>query len=160
KVGDELFFAGAEILAIAADTEEHARDAVRAVKVEYEELKFHVKEAEALKAKGDTAPPFGKEKDRSNVRRGPGGETETFGKGQKDAEASAEGTYGMPIISHQCLESHGLVAHWGDDDSLTVYYSTQAVAGTPGQFANYFSARGVDLPATKVKCIKHYMGGG
>src|SRR4051812_25589633 len=43
KVGEELFFAGAEVLAIAADTEEHALDAVRAVKIEYDKLPFLVK---------------------------------------------------------------------------------------------------------------------
>src|SRR5688500_3444870 len=59
KDGAQLYFAGAEILAIAADTEEHARDAVRAVKVEYEQLPFAAKEAVALKAKQQTAPPIG-----------------------------------------------------------------------------------------------------
>src|SRR5438874_2954575 len=38
KVGTELFYAGDEVLAIAADTEEHAQDALRAVKIEYDEL--------------------------------------------------------------------------------------------------------------------------
>src|SRR5947207_15975140 len=38
KDGDECYFAGDEILAIAADTEEHAHDAARAVKIEYGEL--------------------------------------------------------------------------------------------------------------------------
>src|SRR5438874_8843838 len=36
KDGAELFYAGAEVLAIACDTEEHCHDALRAVKVEYE----------------------------------------------------------------------------------------------------------------------------
>src|SRR4051812_13117425 len=49
KPGDELFFAGAEILGIAADTEEHCDDCIRAVKVEYEVLPHIVKETEALK---------------------------------------------------------------------------------------------------------------
>src|SRR5437868_5437775 len=33
-VGRELFFAGDEVLAVAADTEEHAKDVLRAIKVE------------------------------------------------------------------------------------------------------------------------------
>src|SRR5262245_24709341 len=85
KPGTELYFAGQEILAIAADTEEHARDAVRAVKIQYEELGFTVKEAEGLKAKGETASPMGKEKDRRNVRPAPGGESENFDQGVKAA---------------------------------------------------------------------------
>src|SRR5438045_19269 len=35
KPGKEFFYAGDEVLALAADTEEHALDALRAVKVEY-----------------------------------------------------------------------------------------------------------------------------
>src|SRR6516165_8799927 len=35
KAGDELFYAGDEILGLAADTEEHALDAVRAVKIDW-----------------------------------------------------------------------------------------------------------------------------
>src|SRR4051794_31478458 len=48
KEGEELYFAGQEVLAIAADTEEHAHDAARAVKIEYDELPGIVKEEDAL----------------------------------------------------------------------------------------------------------------
>src|SRR5436190_2059398 len=71
------------------------------------------------------------------------------------SEAVVEGTYGVPVISHQCLESHGLVAEWGDDGGLTVWASTQATVGTAVQLANRFK-----VPPTKVKCVTHYMGGG
>src|SRR5438105_1365855 len=49
KDGAELFYAGDEILGLAADTEEHARDAVRAIKVEYDILEHLVTEEDALK---------------------------------------------------------------------------------------------------------------
>src|SRR5262245_27684304 len=55
RAGAELSYAGAEVLAIAADTEEHAYDAARAVKVEYDtSLPFAVKEAETLQKKPST----------------------------------------------------------------------------------------------------------
>src|SRR5262245_23639547 len=47
KPGAELFFAGAEIAAVCADTEEHAEDALRAIRVDYDPLPFFVKEADA-----------------------------------------------------------------------------------------------------------------
>src|SRR5215831_8956150 len=50
KPGAELYYAGDEILGIAADTEEHAADALRAIKIEYEVLPHLVKEEDALKA--------------------------------------------------------------------------------------------------------------
>src|SRR5262249_37093536 len=36
KPGEEVYYAGAEIMALAADTEEHAADALRRVQVDYE----------------------------------------------------------------------------------------------------------------------------
>src|SRR5205809_3542746 len=44
KEGEELYYAGDEVLGIACDTEEHCADALRAVKIEYEILDFVVKE--------------------------------------------------------------------------------------------------------------------
>src|SRR5438445_7722885 len=49
KVGDEFVYAGQEILGLAADTEEHALDALRAVVAEYQVLDHLVKEEDALK---------------------------------------------------------------------------------------------------------------
>src|SRR5207248_3828141 len=71
------------------------------------------------------------------------------------ADAVVEGTYGVPVISHQCLETHGLVAEWGADGGLTVWASTQATVGVAGQLAQRFK-----VVPTKVKCVTHYMGGG
>src|SRR5262249_9186922 len=76
---------------------------------------------------------------------------EAFGK----ADAVVEGTYGVATICHQCLESHGLVAEWDQDGNLTAWCSTQATAGTAAGLGV-----ALKIPATKVKCITHYMGGG
>ncbi len=155
RAGTELLFAGAEVLAIAADTEEHAIDAVRAVKVEYDtSLPFAVKEADTLAKKPAT---LGKG---SNVMRTQAQKAENFDAGVKAAEATHEGTYGVPIISHQCLEAHGLVAEWDNDGGLTVWASTQAVEGTAQGLAGYFNRTHKMNMAGKVKCITHYMGGG
>lgn len=160
KEGQELFYAGDEILAIAADTEEHALDASRAVKVEYDVLPFSVKEDERKKDLATTSP-LGPKRDQKNVGRPATQETETYGAGLKAAEVTVEGSYGMPVISHQCLESHGLVAEWDKDGKLTLWASTQAVVGTADELMRHFSAAPHKLDmAGKVQCITHYMGGG
>jgi xanthine dehydrogenase YagR molybdenum-binding subunit len=157
----ELFYVGDEILGLAADTEEHALDAVRAVKVEYDILPALVKEEDALKNDLKTAPPVGPQKERQNVRPPQEGKTGNPEEGFKAADVTVEGEYGVPTICHQCLESHGLVAEWSaDGKELTVWASTQAVAGTAAALGGYFRAKKIDLPDSKVKCITHYMGGG
>src|SRR5438876_7568181 len=114
KAGAELYYAGDEVLAIAADTEERALDAVRAVKVEYDKLPFLVKEEDALRGDKNTAPPFGPKRERRNLRPPQTGTTGGFAAGMAAADAVIiEGTYGSPVICHHCLEPHGLVAEWG-----------------------------------------------
>jgi xanthine dehydrogenase YagR molybdenum-binding subunit len=155
RVNDELFYAGAEVLAIAADTEEHAYDAIRLCKVEYDQLPFAVKEAETLANKElQTVGPV------LNVAKPQVRQATAFETGVGNAEVTVEGTYGMPIISHQCLEAHGMVAEWDDKGGLTVWASTQAVEGISLVLAGYLNRTHKMEMAGKVKCITHYMGGG
>jgi xanthine dehydrogenase YagR molybdenum-binding subunit len=152
-VGKELYFAGDEVAALAADTEEHAHDALRAIKVEYEPMDYFVREEDALKNPNKkTVPgggtgnsiPGGKEYSKGNVE-------DAF----KKADAVVTGTYGIAVICHQCLESHGLVAEWGQDGGLTVWASTQATVSVANALAQRFN-----IPPTKVNCLTPHMGGG
>src|SRR5262245_2093997 len=64
KEGAELFFPGEWILAIAANTEEECRDALRLVKVEYKQLPFQVKEEDVREKDLATCPEGGPKKSR------------------------------------------------------------------------------------------------
>jgi xanthine dehydrogenase YagR molybdenum-binding subunit len=151
-VGREYFYAGDEVAAVAADTEEHAKDVLKAIKIEYDPLDHMVSEEEVLRNpdKKTTPGPL-----KGNLSAGKEATKGDVDKGFKDADGVAEGTYGVPVISHQCLESHGLVAEWDQDGVLTVWASTQATVATAQQLAGRFG-----VPQAKVKCITHYMGGG
>ncbi len=160
KPGAEFNYAGEEILAIAADTEEHLADAMQAVKLEFEELPFFVKEDDGLKAfmgpdgklKPDSKPTL---TGRGNLIAGNAATVGDVDKGFKECDAIVEGEYGAHTISHQCLESHGTVAEWDKEGNLTVWCSTQATTGVVGELARVFK-----IPQTKVRCITHFMGGG
>jgi xanthine dehydrogenase YagR molybdenum-binding subunit len=148
--GKELYYAGDEVMALAADTEEHAIDALRAVKADYEVLEFIVTEEDGLK-KPD-AKTLGEAKNNLTANEDSSGNVDdAFAK----ADAVVEGVYGVPTICHQCLESHGLVAEWDADNSLTVWCSTQATFYTAQGLASHFK-----IPSSQVKCITQYMGGG
>jgi xanthine dehydrogenase YagR molybdenum-binding subunit len=153
NLGTELFHAGAEILAIAADTEEHCEDCLRAVQINFEQLPHQVKEDDALRTRMGTAgpPTPGANVAPPAVQAQPPNWKPDF-----DGLVTHEGTYGVPIISHQCLESHGIVCEWDDKlESLTIWSSVQAV---PGAANNVAVAMGI--PVARVKSITHYMGGG
>src|SRR5262249_4675653 len=95
KEGAEVYWAGDEVLGLAADTEEHAHDGLRKIKIEYEVLPFLVKEEDALEKDLNTVPPVGPAKETKNLRPPIEGATDNVEEGFKKADAVVEGSYGM-----------------------------------------------------------------
>ncbi len=139
--GREVKWAGQEIIAVAAETEEQARDAARAVRVQYEKLPHLVSDVEPAQAGGNSQQPSEQTE---------GNPDQAF----SEAEVISEGQYGIPVITHCCLESHGHVAEW-EGDNLTVWASTQNVYGVAGEFAT-----ALKVPASSVRALTPVMGGG
>src|SRR5262249_36189610 len=75
--------------------------------------------------------------------------------GFKEAEAVSEGVYGCPVITHCCLESHGSIAEWTDNEHLFAHISTQNVSGLAGQYA-----QALKIPAGNVHVHQDHIGGG
>src|SRR5579864_6196473 len=75
--------------------------------------------------------------------------------GFKEAEVVSEGVYGCPVITHCCLESHGSIAEWTDNDHLFSHISTQNVSGLAGQFA-----QALKIPESNVHVHQDHIGGG
>ncbi|HZR31173.1 MAG TPA: xanthine dehydrogenase family protein molybdopterin-binding subunit [Terriglobales bacterium] len=71
------------------------------------------------------------------------------------AETVSEGLYGIPVIAHCCLETHGSAAEWPEPDKLLVHISTQGISGIPGQYAEPLK-----IPATNVRAHQDNIGGG
>jgi len=84
--------------------------------------------------------------------------TQTVGDPDKafsEAEAVSEGLYGIPVITHCCLESHGSISEWTDQDHLFTHISTQNVSGIAGQMAEPLK-----MPATNIRVHQDNIGGG
>jgi xanthine dehydrogenase YagR molybdenum-binding subunit len=73
----------------------------------------------------------------------------------KQAEVVSEGLYGCPVITHCCLESHGSIAEWPDNDHLFAHISTQNVSGLAGQYA-----QGLKISEGNVHVHQDHIGGG
>jgi xanthine dehydrogenase YagR molybdenum-binding subunit len=140
--GTEINWTGMEIAAVAAVDEPTAEDAVRAIKVTYEKLPHLVIDTD-LKSTGDLAKPAAEQTS---------GDPD---KGFSEAEVVVEGTYGMSVITHCCLEPHGSVSQWEDDKNLLVHISTQAVSLVAGQMATPLG-----VPAGNIRVKQDHIGGG
>ncbi len=139
--GTEILYQGWEVAAVAATTEEIAREAARMIKVDYEVMPHVVKDDDLSKA-GTAAKPGGE--------RLQGDPDKAF----QEADAVHEGKYGIPVVNHCCLEPHGQVIQW-QGDSVNVWPSTQNV---PGYAADI--GQRLKIPATNVKVKMDYIGGG
>jgi len=146
-VGKEIFWAGTDVVAVAAIDEPTARDAVRAIKVEYEQLPHLVL---------DEKEPDLSEAEKSEwykvaLKETSGDPTSAF----QQAEVVHEGYYGTPVITHCCLETHGSIAEWPDSDHLFMHISTQNVPGIAEQLG-----KAIDFPASNIHVHQDHVGGG
>jgi xanthine dehydrogenase YagR molybdenum-binding subunit len=141
EAGTEIQWEGAEIAAVAAVSEEIARDAVRLIKVEWEVMPHVVKEDDLSKV-GNRAKPSGEQTT--------GDPEAAF----KEADAISEGEYGIPVITHCCLEPHGQTVAWSGD-KVEYNPSTQNVSGIATDLGKL-----INVPATNIHVHMDYMGGG
>jgi xanthine dehydrogenase YagR molybdenum-binding subunit len=144
-------YEGEAVAAVAAETPYQAKDALRAIKVEYEILPF-VSDAEAALAP-DAPSAVGFETNRTAdqpqvTERG------DIAAGFAEADVVLDETYTVDFQIHTALEPHGAVARW-DGGKLTVWESLQGVYGSQRQIAG-----SLGLPLSHVRVIGHYVGGG
>src|SRR4051794_26277840 len=140
--GTEIQWANTEVASVAAENESIARDALRAIKVDYEVLP-HVVREEDLSKVGNRAKPAGEQIT---------GDPDTAFK-EADLVVS-EGQYGIPVITHCCLEPHGTVIQW-KGEKIEYWPSTQAVSTIAGDLAQQLK-----IPASNIHVQMDYMGGG
>jgi xanthine dehydrogenase YagR molybdenum-binding subunit len=144
-------YEGEAVAAVAAETPYQARDALRAIKVEYEVLPF-VSDADAALAPGAplaVGEPTNRTTDEPRVY-----ERGDLSAGFAEADVVLEETYSVDYLLHTALEPHGAVARW-DGGKLTVWESLQGVYRSQQQIAG-----ALGLPLSHVRVIGHYVGGG
>ncbi|HUE04202.1 MAG TPA: xanthine dehydrogenase family protein molybdopterin-binding subunit [Bryobacteraceae bacterium] len=139
--GKEVQWEGTEIAIVAAESEEIANDALRKIKVQYEVLPHLVHEDDLAKA-GNRAKAAGEQM------------TGDPDKAFQEADAMIEGTYGIPVITHCCLEPHGNIVQF-NGDHINLWPSTQNVSGIGGDLG-----KSLEVPATNIHVQMQYIGGG
>ncbi|HZQ73904.1 MAG TPA: xanthine dehydrogenase family protein molybdopterin-binding subunit [Burkholderiales bacterium] len=131
-----LRFAGDEVAAVAAETEEIAEDALRLIRVEYQPLPFNVSLEDGARGEADV------------YRRG------DAARGLREAEVVVEQVYTTQTALHNALEPHGCVAAW-EGERLVLYESTQGVFSVRDGVAE-----ALGLAKDAVRVVTPHMGGG
>lgn len=144
-------FAGEEVVALAADTEEIARDALDLIRVEYEELPAVLSAEEAMDEEAPHIHP-GRQNNLAHEIR--------FHRGDVDASFAQadlvhEATYSTHAQYPGYLEPMGTLATIDADGRLMVWTSTQSVF-----LARSRLAAALELPVSRVRVIAPTVGGG
>jgi CO/xanthine dehydrogenase Mo-binding subunit len=172
---NEPRYEGEPILALAADSEEIAAEAIERVVVDFEPLPFVIDPIDSLRPGGPNGRTDGNifvgnqvqtlkwtAADIAEVEAGrfpmnaEAGETQVFGdveQGFKDADLILEETSFQQTTPHQPLESRTAMAYW-QNGKLFLHGSTQSVARTVAPVAGWVGVKPDD-----VVIISEYCGG-
>ena len=145
--GQKVMFAGEEVAAVAAATEQQAEDALRLIRVDWDVLPHLATVEQAMRAEAPNV--F----DPANTRAAPPQEAGDLDAGWKNATHFVDGLYSTQVQTHVCPETHSAVCEWSGT-GLTAWVSTQAVHATRDAFA-----AALNIPPANVRVIAEYIGG-
>lgn len=143
-------YAGQPVAAVCAESERVAWRAAHAIALTIETTPF------ALTLRDATAPGAPRVRRKGNTpeasplvaSRG------DIAAGLAAAEVVLQRSYHTPVALHTAIEPHGAVAEW-EGEQLTIWESTQGIFRVRDNVA-----RALELPLSRVRVIKQYMGGG
>ena len=175
-------YQGHEIAALAADSQDQADDAARAVRIRFKPGPFVVSLDQAMRADAPLVMPGGpaggeQVKARAGVRpvglawaaQGPVQQGNVvgpaagslFGKNRGDvphavqiSDAVIEQEFRTPVQTHSCLETHAAVAYWEAADRLVVHCGAKSVTRARAELADYFG-----LSHAQVRVRNDFIGG-
>lgn len=147
---EQVRYQGEPVALVAAESEEAAEEALRAIEVDYEPLPGVFDPLEAL---GPDAPLVHADS-RSNLLARWSVRTGDVVEGFARADVVVEGTYRTQFVDHAYLEPEAGVAWLDADGVLTIRVATQVIE----HFRDVAEVLG--LPHNKVRVIGTYLGGG
>ena len=178
-LADEPMYQGEPILAVVADDELTAANAIEAIDIEMEPLPFNTDPLDSLRPgssnarlEGNVWVRDGREEKLTTLKwtdedfavekegKLPMGEAPdhwTYGDldaGFKNAALVLDETFSTEDVSHQCLEPRTTLAHW-QNGKLYLYTGTQSTMQTVPAIARW-----MHMPEDKVVFVSEYTGGG
>lgn len=146
----KISYVGQPVAAVCAESLEAATAGVRALKMQFESAPFAATfeaasalDAPLVRSAGNIVEGSPMVVERGDVKAG-----------LKAAAVTVTREYRTPVQLHSAIEPHGAVAEW-EGDRLTVWESTQGIFRTREQVAE-----ALEMPQSRVRVIKQYMGGG
>ena len=161
SLDNKVRFVGDRVAFVAAETNEIAEEALKLIKVEYEELPILLDSRKSMDPDApflhdepefvDFADSDAKKNLPAKIRIDVGDVEEGF----KEADQIFEADYEVPKVQQAHIEPHEVITYWDEDDRLVIRTSTQVPF-----HVRRILAPVLDLPIKRIRVIKPRIGGG
>ncbi len=148
-------YIGEIVAAVAADTEEIAKEACKLIKVKYLPIKEFLSIEDSLNDAGENEkihPEHGKQN--NNIHKKAELRFGDQEQGLKDADIISEMDFRFEGVNHGFTEPHSASAFW-DENGLTLISATQVT-----HYLHRALAKTMEVPLSRVRVIKPHVGGG
>jgi len=149
---DKVRYVGEPVVALAALDEETAEEAIRRIKVDYEDLPPVMSITDGVKP---ASSPIQSYAEQGNIHKTVSFEFGDTSAALEKADLVLDDTFFYQGNTHLPMEQHASVAAWHPDGKLTLWSSTQ----TP-HYVHRALARVLELPASRIQVIACPNGGG
>jgi len=149
---DIVRYVGDPVVAVAAIDEETAEEAVRLIRVDYEDLPPIMSIPDGVKS---TNVPIHSYAEQGNIHKSVSFEFGNIAAALSKADLVLDDTFFCQGNTHLPMEQHAAVARWHPDGKLTLWSSTQ----TP-HYVHRALARVLEIPAERIQVIASPNGGG
>ncbi|MBL0310140.1 MAG: molybdopterin-dependent oxidoreductase [Bacteroidetes bacterium] len=147
-------YIGEIVVAVAADTEEIAVQACELIQVRYRPTKEFLSIDDSLNDIGTNEKIHSHTKFNNNIHKKAELRFDNQEDGLKAADVVSKMSFEFEGISHGFTEPHAATAYW-DENGLTIITATQVT-----HYLHRALAKTLEVPLSRVRVIKPYVGGG
>jgi putative selenate reductase molybdopterin-binding subunit len=161
SLDNKVRFVGDRVAFVAAESEEIAARAVKAIEVEYEILDPILDSRESMKPGAaiihdqEDYVPFADSDPSRNLAAEIRIDIGDVEKGFEEADEIFEAEYEVPKVQQSHIEPHAVITYWDEDDRLVIRTSTQVPF-----HVRRIIAPVLNLPIKRIRVIKPRIGGG
>ena len=147
-------YIGEIVVAVAADTEEIAKEACELIKIKYKPIRAFLEMEESTEDVGDDEQIHAHSKFNNNIHKKAELRFGDQREGLDNADHSEKVDFEFQGINHGFTEPHAATAWW-DSDGLTIITATQVP-----HYLHRYLAKVLEVPMNRVRVIKPIVGGG
>lgn len=151
---DKVRYVGEIVAAVAADTEAQALDACRKIVVKYNTIKEFLNIEDSLNDVGSNEKIHEHCKFNNNIHKKAELRFGDQKQGLSDSDITSKMSFEFEGINHGFTEPHAATAFW-NENGLTIITATQVP-----HYLHRSLAKVLELPLSRVRVIKPYVGGG